>query len=100
MNNKPILFVRTINSNNCGIEKQFVFDSRREYKSRIMHRLDDVKAFLSINKKVYVRILFNNLFYLGEVMVIDKDLLFLKINNEMFTFKFSTIQNIFITHII
>lgn len=100
MNNKPILFVRTINSNNCGIDKQFVFDSRREYKSRIMHRLDDVKAFLSINKKVYVRILFNNLVYIGEVMTISNDVLFLKSNNEMFTFKSSTIQNIFITRLI
>lgn len=53
MFNKPTLFVNSITKNIVGKENQNIFDSRKNIKSKVFHRIDDIVSFKSLNKKSF-----------------------------------------------
>ena len=79
MDNKPILFVETVMKNNDGFENQNMFDSRKKDKNKktICHRLDDLKAFISLGKKVDVFIETKEDKYTGFVIGLDNEYIFI-----------------------
>ena len=97
LNNKPILFVNSISSSINGVENQRIYDSRRIIKSKVMHRIDDIVAMKLMNKKVYVNLVYNDLFYSGEFINFDKTFIYLRVNLEVFKFNICYIRDIKIT---
>ena len=78
MFNKPTLFVNSITKNIVGKENQNIFDSRKNIKSKVFHRIDDIVSFKSLNKRVFVLIDYEyNTFY-GEIILIDLSYIHLK----------------------
>lgn len=78
MNNKPTLFVDSVTREYDGSENQNSFDSRRNQKGRIFHRIDDILSFMYIGKRVFVEVFLNNDCHYGEIYKIDNKFLHLK----------------------
>jgi hypothetical protein len=97
LNNKPILFVNSISNSINGIENQRIYDSRRIIKSRVLHRIDDIIAIKTMNKKIYITITCNDLFYSGEFISVDKYFIYIRYNLEIFKINISYITDIKIT---
>lgn len=97
MNNKPILFVNSISSSINGIENQRIYDSRRVIKSRVLHRIDDIIAIKLMNKKVFINLVCNDLFYSGEFINVDKYFIYILSNLEIFKINITYITDIKIT---
>ena len=68
MNNKPTLFVSSICLNESGKENQKYFDSRKSFKSKVLHRIDDVISFITFGKRVFLCVNYLNKYYCGEVI--------------------------------
>ena len=82
MNNKPTLFVNSISVDLNGRENQYVYDSRRNVKGKIFHRLDDILSLISLGRKVFVIINYENVLFYGEVISVKNNCVFLK-NNDI-----------------
>ena len=67
MNNKPTLFVNSISCSEIGKENQNLYDSRRNIKGKVFHRIDDIIGFISIAKKVFVLLNYSNNIFYGEI---------------------------------
>jgi hypothetical protein len=73
MNNKPTLFVSTVTNNVCGNENQSVFDSRKNIKSIVLHRLDDILALLYLGRRVNVKVSYENNIFVGEIIGVERN---------------------------
>lgn len=97
MNNKPTLFVNSITMNENGKENQNIYDSRRNVKGKIFHRIDDILGFISLGRKVFVLINFANKTFYGEVVGLNNNYIFLKNDETVISLLVSNILEIRIT---
>lgn len=71
LENKPILFVHSITGDKIDYEGQKIYDSRKgKYSLHIRHRLEDISAFLCLNKRVFLTIILKDDSVSGEVLEI------------------------------
>lgn len=89
--NKPTLFVNSISLSESGKENQSFYDSRRNIKGKVYHRIDDILSLLSYGRKVFVLINYLNNIYFGEVVGINYN--YITIKND-FSVKSLEIKNI------
>ncbi len=97
MFNKPTLFVNSITKNIVGKENQNIFDSRRNIKSKVFHRIDDIVSFKSLNKRVFVLINYESNTFYGEVISIDFSYIHLKKEESILLLLIKNISDIKIT---
>jgi hypothetical protein len=97
MNNRPILFVKTICKNELGKENQNLYDSRRVHKSRVMHRLDDIMALKYLNRNPKINVILENNSFIGEFSSFDKYFIYLKQKYEIVKINIDLIKDIQIT---
>ena len=100
LNNKPILFVNSISFNEVGKENQNIFDSMKDVKNKLFHKLDDLIAFLYYGKRPFVTIYFNDFFVSGEVLKLDKNVLFLRGKYDSKSYKVKDILEIKISYLL
>ena len=94
MYNKPILFVNSISIEEVGKENQNYFDSRKSFKSKVFHRVDDIISFMNYNKRIFVLINFQNCNFYGEVVGINYDYIILKNETIIQTYQLKNIYEI------
>ena len=94
MNNKPTLFVNSISIDAIGRENQNIYDSRKNIKGKIFHRIDDILSLISLGRKVYVLVNYDNVLFYGEVIGINNNNIFLKNNDIMSSLKINNIKEI------
>ena len=87
MNNRPTLFVNSISVDAIGRENQNIFDSRKNIKGKIYHRIDDIISLISIGRKVYILVNCDNVIFYGEVIGLNKNNIFLKNLAHNFLYK-------------
>ena len=81
MNNKPTLFVNTICLGKNSSENQSFYDSRKDIKGNVFHRIDDIISFHSLGKKVYIEIYGKHLKLDGFFLYYDKKYIHIKKND-------------------
>lgn len=91
MFNKPTLFVNSISLGANGKENQSYYDSRKNIKGKVYHRIDDIISLISYGRKVFVLVNHLNSFYFGEVIGVNYN--FIIVKNE-FSVKTLEIKNI------
>ena len=57
---------------------QNIYDSRRNIKGKIFHRIDDILSLLSLGRKVFVLVNHENTLFYGEVIGLNGTYIFLK----------------------
>ena len=97
MFNKPTLFVNSITKNIVGKENQNIFDSRKNIKSKVFHRIDDIVSFKSLNKRVFVLIDYECSTFYGEIILIDLSYIHLKKEESIILLQIKNISDIKIT---
>lgn len=100
MFNKPTLFVNSISIEEVGKENQNYFDSRKCFKGKVFHRVDDIISFMSHNKRVYVLINCLNVNFYGEVVGVNYNYLILRNDNMTQTYSLKNIIEIKILTIV
>lgn len=99
MNNKPTLFVNSISCSEIGKENQNLYDSRRNIKGKVFHRIDDIIGFISIAKKVFVLLNYSNNIFYGEIVAVNYNYLVVKNENTILSFDVKNISEIKIVSI-
>lgn len=94
MNNKPTLFVNSISIDSNGRENQYIYDSRKNVKGKIFHRLDDILSLISLERKVFVLVNYDNVFFYGEVISVNNNYVFLKNNDVVSSLAINKIKEI------
>ncbi len=94
MNNKPTLFVNSISVDAIGRENQNLYDSRKNIKGKIYHRIDDIISLISLGRKVYILVNCDNVIFYGEVIGLNKNNIFLKNNDIMTSLVINNIKEI------
>ncbi len=95
MKNDPLMFVESINLINEGAENQNIYDSRKEVKDIIHHRIDDINAMLMYNIDIICKIkLLDNNIYEGIPKKISGEKMELFINNKPCFFNLNSIIDI------
>lgn len=97
MFNKPTLFVNSITKNIVGKENQNIYDSRKNIKSKVFHRIDDIVSFKSLNKRVFVLIDYERNTFYGEIILIDLSYIHLKKEESIILLQIKNISDIKIT---
>ena len=100
MFNKPTLFVNSISISENGKENQNYYDSRKSYKSKILHRIDDVISFITLGKRVFLCVNYMNNFHCGEVIGINYSYVILKTDMIVNSFAVNNITEIKITSLL
>ena len=80
MINKPTLFVSSVFYGNDISKNQILYDSRKNAKNKVFHRLDDIKSFILFGKKVYINARCNVVNYEGYVVYFDNKCIQIKYN--------------------
>ena len=86
--------------NEIGKENQNVYDSRRDIKNRVYHKLDDIKAFLYYGKRPIVSLFFNDFFITGEVVNLDKEMILIRGKYDTKSYKVKDIIEIKISYLL
>lgn len=100
MNNKPTLFVDSIVNSENGSENQNIFDSRRNYKGKVFHRLDDIISFKLIGRRVWINLTVSGQIIYGEVYMIETNFIHIKKEDYVVTVAIKDILEIRITSIL
>ena len=100
VNNKPTLFVDSIVNSESGSENQNIFDSRRNYKGRVYHRLDDIISFKLIGRRVWINLTIAGQSIYGEVYMVEANYIHIKREDCITTVAIKDILEIKITSIL
>ena len=100
MNNKPTLFVNSVTKNVCGNENQSIFDSRKNIKSIVLHRLDDILGLLYISRRVNVTIDYESNQFAGEIIGIERNYIHLKKEDSILSLLIENIKDIKISSVV
>ena len=95
--NKPTLFVNSISIGTVGKENQNYYDSRRNIKGKVYHRIDDIISLMSYGRRVHGIFNYLNTLYVGEVIGINYNYVIIKNECSVKSLEIKNILDIKIT---
>ena len=97
MYNRPTLFVNSVTKNEIGKENQNIYYSRKCFKSKVSHRIDDIISFLNIGKRVFVLVSIKSSTFYGEIIGLESKFIHLKREESIIALSIENITDLKIT---